>query len=899
MHSTRLLISTKFAPPRISAQHVPRTGLLSLLGRTQQRKLALVTGSAGYGKTTLLAQWRQACLQAQADVAWLSLTSDDKGFADFCAVFLAALQQVGVPVELDLYAGGVSEASIDEIVTSVLAGLGSLVNDLFLILDDYHHVEDPWIHKLVQKLLDQCPANLHLVIASRSAPLLSLSRIRVMDQIVEIDCEQLPFCATETRSFLEANLGPGKINHDDASLIHEMTGGWPSCVQLIVIMLKNRPGAGTRLRDLVWRSNDLQTYLSEEVLSDLPADLVELAETLSLFRRFNAPLAESVTGNPRAAELIRRMELENLPIQPVDLEERAPWFRFHWLFGELLNTRVERRGARAVAQLHGRASRWFAASDLLVEAVRHANLAGDVEFAASVIEGAVPANWTFGYLGPTLGLLERLSPQTLFRHRKLSFLACLAVALSARAPVALARLAQLRASEAGQHPDIARRLPLVDAVIALQQDDAQRTIDLLESQPDTAIDNTFLRYLALSALATAYAGAGRYADARSLLDRHPMPPLDQNSDMAIVAENTRVLLLVLEGKASEAERLAVPLLSRAQKGFGSRSVPANVCSAFVADVFYELDRIDDARETLANRQGLLESASVEVTVRASLCRARLDLLQESPDVALAFLNRQATRFRTAGLDRPRALMHAEQIRIQLGRSDPAQAGPAMAALDELARAHAGSSGFSAEIPAAAAIARARLNLGRQPELAAQALEEARGLALALGRGTLLTLVDLLSARALDELGRTGEAMACRTRAVEAGCRLGLVRTFLDEGALARGEFELLVPNLAPKDPLMQYACALLERFPDDRTARGLALPAQKRSRGRREQTALTQREIDVLALVAQAMSNKRIALTLNITVETVKWNLRNVFAKLDVSSRYDAMVWARNRNLIR
>lgn len=898
MHSTKLLISTKFAPPRISARHVPRAGLLSLLSQTQQRKLALVTGSAGYGKTTLLAQWRQACLQAHAQVAWLSLTSDDGAFMDFCAVFFAALRQVGVAMELDLFVEGSSQNSIDEMIASTLTGIANLSSELFLVLDDYHHVEDPRIHKLIQKLLDQCPANFHLVIASRSAPSLSLGRLRVMDQMIEIDCAELPFTATETRSFLDGNLGPGKVSADDAALIYEMTGGWPSCLQLIAIMLKNHPGAGSRLRDVVWRSTDLQTYLSEEVLADLPAELVEFAETLSLFRRFNAPLAEYVTGNPRAAELLKRMEFENLPIQPVDLDDRTAWFRFHRLFSEFLNTRVDRRGARAIAELHSRASRWFAANELLVEAVRHANLAGDVDLAASVIEGAMPASWTLGYLGPILGLLERLSPETLLKHRKLSFLACLAVAMAARAPIAQARLTQLQASEAARHPDIASRLPLIHAVIALQRDDAKHAIDLLESQPDATADNPLLRYLALSVLATAYAGMGRYADARSLLDRHPMPPHGENSDMAIVAENTRVLLLLLDGNALEAERLASPLLLRAQREFGDQSVPANVCSAFVADAFYELNRIDDARETLANRHGLLESSGVEVTVRASLCRARLDLLQEGPGAALAFLQRQVVRFRTVGLDRPVALMLAEQLKILLAQGDKAHTVTVMATLDELAGVHADSEGFLAEIPAAAALARARMNLGERPALAIQALDEARRYALKLNRGKLLTVIDLLSARALDQLGRTDDAMASRNRAIQLGCQLGLVRTFLDEGSLAREELALRVQRHASQDRCSQFARELLTGFPDDGTAKGQAKPAETQSRASRGQAALTQREIEILALVAQAMSNKRIALTLKITVETVKWNLRNVFSKLEVSSRYDAMVWARTRNLI-
>jgi LuxR family maltose regulon positive regulatory protein len=481
----------------------------------------------------------------------------------------------------------------------------------------------------------------------------------------------------------------------------------------------------------------------------------------------------------------------------------------------------------------------------------------------------------------------------------LLLLACLAISVKGRAARGDAGLAELGISDdAARRPDIAAGLALARAVIALQRDDTSRTIELLEGRTFHPVDNPFMHYLMLSALAIAYAGAGRYADAKVLLADHPIPPKDINNDMAILAESAGALTSLLEGDVREAERLASPLLERALKTFGHRSVCANVCSAFLADAFYELNRIDDARETLANRHGLLESSSIEVTVRASLCRARLDLLQTGPDAALAFLRTQSARFRSLDYDRPMVLMLAEQVKINLIKGDRTEANASLQALDDCARAHAHSRGFLVEIPAAAALARARLLLADDPALALQALEDARRHALSLGRGTLLTLVDLLSARALADLGCHDRAMASRTQAVLSGCRNGLFRTFVDEGALAHGELAALVQADTLQEPARQFARDLLAGFPM-LTAQSTGAPTQKGASARNGQTPLTQREIEILSLVAQAMSNKRIALALNITVETVKWNLRNIFAKLGVSSRYDAMVWARNHKLIR
>jgi LuxR family transcriptional regulator, maltose regulon positive regulatory protein len=894
---TRHLVSTKFSPPRIGAKHLPRANLLAQLNRIHQCRLALVTGSAGYGKTTLLAQWRQACLKAGADVGWLSLSADDNGYAGFCAALFAALQRLGIPVETDMPLEDTGAVAMDTAIAAIVEGADALQRDVYLILDDYQQVEASAAHKFMQKLLDHGPGNLHLVLSSRVTPPLSLSRLRVMDQIVELDSAELPFDLSETRVFLDENLGAGKINADELGLIQELTSGWPSCLQLIVIMLKSRPDTRSILPHLVWRSSDLQTYLSEEIMAHLPPELAGLAETLSLFRRFNTSLAEFVTGNPHTAALLKRMEDENLLIIRVDSDDRSVWYRFHPLFGEFLATRLERRGSVAVRELHRRGSRWFADNGLLAEAIRHASLGEDLEFATAVIERAAPATWSLEYLSPTLHLLDRLPEETLFQHQRLLFLACLTIALTARPAKAEAWLAHLDASGTPTHPDVSGSLPVIRAAIAVQRDDMQRVIELLEPQRDATMENPFLQYVLLAELASAYNATGQYAKARRLLDAHPIPLADRNNDMALVAEATSITTLMLAGEAREAERTGSLLLARSVKALGRRSISANLCAGVLADAYYELDRIDDARETIANRRGLLQSSVPEVMIRASLCRARLDLLQESPDAALSFLQQQAGHMR--GLRQERALAHmlAEQVKVLLIKGDRARAAEVSASLDELAHAYPAEQGYRAEFPAIAALARARVVLTDYPERALAALEVVRSHAAEFGRGRLLVLVDILRGAALDNMERPEEATASMAQAVEAGHRLGLIRTLVDEGALAGKPLARLVREKLLLGPVMQYAQDLLDKFSDAATA-DATTGASRRANAPRSQAMLTQREVEILGLVAQAMSNKRIALTLNITLETVKWNLRNIFSKLGVSSRYDAMVWARKHDLI-
>jgi LuxR family transcriptional regulator, maltose regulon positive regulatory protein len=896
--SPKHLVSTKFSPPRIGAKYVTRVDLLAQLQRKRQCRLFLITGSAGYGKTTLLAQWRKVCLKASAEVAWLSLTADDKGYVDFSTALFAAMQRIGISVETDLAIEVASAAAMDAAIAAIVDAAVDLPKELYLMIDDYHYVEAPLAHKFMQKLVDQGPGNLHFVIGSRLTPPLSLSRLRMMDQIVELDSNGLPFDLAETRSFVDENLGPGKINADEVTLIHELTGGWPSCIQLIIIMLRNRPDARATLDDLIWRSSDLQAYLSEEVMAHLPAELSAFAVELSIFRRFSAPLAREVTGNEHAADLLERMEDENLLITRVDSDDRIAWYRFHPLFGEFLATRLARRESAAVRELNRRASRWFAAHGLLAEAVRHASAGEDVEFAASVIERAAPATWSVEYLGPTLHLLERLPEDTLLSHQRLLFIACLTVALTTRPAKAKAWLAHLQANVLPANPEIASSLPLVHAAIAFQHDDTHRMIDLLEPHRGDTFDNPFLQYLLVAELCAAYAAAGRFTEARRLFNLHPVPPADRNNDMALVAQATRASTILLEGNAREAERETAGLLTRSVQAVGRHSISANICASVLADAFYELDRIDDARETIANRRGLLLSSGPDVLIRTSLCRARLDLLQESPDVALAFVQQQIAHLRSIRQIRAVVHMLAEQVKIMLLKHDHGGALETLTLLDEIAQTHATEQGSRAEIPAIAALARARVQRHDQPEEALRALQITRSHAEAFGRGRLAALADLLSAIIFAEQRSNDDAHVCFARAVEAAQRFGLVRTFVDEGAAAGRLLATMVRERSLEGPALQYATDLLDKFPDNAISEGLAGTA-RRPGASKLQPVLTQRELEILSLVAQAMSNKRIAIALDITIETVKWNLRNIFSKLGVSSRYDAMVWARKQDLIR
>lgn len=894
MHSDKLLVSTKFAPPRIGTQSIPRSRLLEELQGMAHCSVGLVIGSAGFGKTTLLVQWRETMMKAGADVVWLALSADDKNLSTFYAYLMGALQRLGVIVDSEIPLGAASGDSIDEVVAAIVDGACSVNRELFLILDDYHHVADPRSHRLMQKLLDHSPANLHFVIAARVQPPLSLSRMRLMGVVKEIDCANLPFDLVESRTFLEQNLSAIKLSAEELHLIYGLTSGWPASLQLIAILLRSDPRARERLQDLGWRSDDMQAYLAEDVMAHLPPELADFMEQVSVCRRFNAALASAVTGSDKAGELLQRLEEENLLIFRVEAEDRQPWYRFHPLFGEFLTTRLTRRQAAAVPELHRRAAHWFAERKLLAESVRHATLAGDLEFAAEVIGRSAPTTWAINHVSPLLRLIDRLPQEVLFSRPRLFFLGCLAYALTARPAKAEAWLEQFQQSGAAQHVDVAFRLPIVQAAIEVQHDRTEPVIGLLQGLTPLSDDYSVMRYGPSAMLAIAYGAAGRHADALRCLDDNPIPEQDRDDEMALVVEGARTLCALLEGRVRDAECTGSVLHGRAVAVHGHRSVSAYSTASNLADVYYELDRIDEAREILANRIGLMQWAMPETMIRASLSRARLDLLQESPAAALAFLQRQERHFRTMGQDRGVVHCLAEELRIALLESDRARATELLAKLDVLALKHQASLGFQAEIPALVGIARARLLLATNyPEKALQALTAVRAYTQQYSRGQMDVTALLLMAIAHADLRQQKQEQAMLLQALQSGCELGLVRTFLDLGAVTGKQLSRMTDNLQDNPELARYLDDLLGRF-----SQVAASGQEGEGSHGSAHSLLTPRELAILQLISQAMSNKRVALTLNISLETVKWNLKNIYVKLAVSSRYDAVSWARNHGLI-
>lgn len=887
MELNALLASAKFAPPRIGSRYIQRTDLLKKLWRDRHAKLMLVSGSPGFGKTSLLAQWRQELMKNGDSICWLSLSPDEDGLAPFAAHCLAALEVLGVSLDEDLLLIGEGAGQIDRVVAAIVNALASREDDLYLLIDDYHCVQDPKAHQFLQKLIDHNPGNLHITLASRATPPLSIAKLRVMGQVAEIECGELPFSLTETRSFLGHSLGATRLSAGESMEIYDLTKGWPASLQLISIMLKNRPAGDVAWKDLNWGSGDLHSYLTDEVIGSLSPDVAEFMAALALCRRFNASLASAMTGRSDAEQMIAKIEQDNLLLVRDESDDKEPWFRFHPMLNDYLRARLD---PAAMRDFHRRASRWFDERNLIVEAISHAAQGDDPGFAASVAQRVTPEMWRLNQMGALHRLVNALPLSVIAPHPKLVYFCSITLAFVGAAAQAAA-LDPYFPDEQNE-TDVFHRT-LLQTTIALRRDDTDRAFGLIDSLVVPNEATSFERHLLIGARAITLAAAGRFDAAYEAVARHGAQFQDPDDGMALLALGGRGMALLLQGRVAEALVALQDLYERSMAQRPRKSANADLLAVNIAFALYELNRRDEARAMLANRQHSIQRAFPQFMIFAALTEARLSRL--SGDATLTLIDAQIEKFRSFGMDRGAAQLLLLRLEIQIAERSLGAARATVQQLSDIEKRYSEARGLFAEIRIIAACARARLALfEHRPDAARDAVDAAWDIAEKLDKGRWLVTLDLLRARIDDERDDLPQALEHLERALARSEGLGLVRAVLDEGEAVARLIDRADQSGHCSAVAARYARLLCDEAEHDRQKPPSGVQRHDSTAG----SPLSPREEEIIRLLAANMSNKRIASTIGISIETVKWNLKNIFLKLGVSSRYHAATWAKQRELI-
>lgn len=878
--STMLVLQTKLHAPRRRSTTVDRPRLRERLDRDRPA-LTLVSASAGFGKTTLLTDW----LAGRPDTAWLSLDERDADPLRFWTHVLAALRTVepsiGVQTEGSL---GMGPAEVEAAVAALLNDLHALDRPVTLVLDDYHAVDRPELTSSVELFVTNLPHQMAVVIATRSDPGLPLAALRAKGDLVEVRATDLRFTGEEAFGYLNGSMGLDLSPAQVASL-EERTEGWITALQLAALSLDGRVDVGGFIDGFAGDDRFVLDYLAGEVLERLDAEHRSFLLRTSILRRLEGGLCDAVTGGSGGKATLEALDRGNLFLVPLD--DRRNWYRYHHLFGDVLQAHLLDDHAAEVPELHRRASHWYAAHGEFEEAIRHSLTGGDHEAAAELIELTVPTVRQARHDATMRAWFEAL-PDHLFADR----------------PVLAIGFVGARMSS-GMFDGVDDLLAGIDR--ALDPKNVEQLIVFDQQGFADLPAQVAVQRAGMALVAGDPVAATEYAN-RAIELARPDNDLQHGAASALLA-----LAHWADGELTTAVPLYVEAIDRLTKA-GHLS-DALGCSLALGDIHIAQGRLTDAARTfdqgfrlIAEHPGLRGAADMHVGVSEVLIE-RNDL-----DAAEHHLMTSASLGEAAGLPQ-----HAYRWRATMARLRRAQ-GDLPGALDLIDEAGPlFDTDFSPPVRPVAAI-RARVQLAHGDLDAAEAwvgrakvsvhdelsyLREYEHLTLAriliLSRAEeALELLDGLLRAAVDG-GRTGSTIEIRILQASA-----LLATGDEPGALAALKDALhhaeperhvrlfmhsgpsvttLLWSMAAKDDPPAHLQAVLTAAGDGGAAAAPSGPPT----GEALVDELSSRELDVLRLLRSDLSGPDIAAELVVSLNTVRTHTKNIFTKLGVNSRRAAV----------
>ncbi|AGW89846.1 LuxR C-terminal-related transcriptional regulator [Cupriavidus necator] len=892
---------TRLVPPRGARPLMPREALLARLTEARRQRCVVIQGPAGCAKTSTLVAWRQALLKLDFDVAWLSLEAEDNNLAAFFNGLVASLATVDAAIVRDawlLMGRDGNQSAAEHWVITLVRAIAARKRELVLMLDDVHHLDDPGALLALRWLIDYAPPQLHVVLASRTAPPLSLARLRSQGLLSTFGLADLRFSAQESARFLQDQLG--RIEAHDAGRLHELTDGWAAGLQLFAIDLKGKRGGAYRpveVRD----AQAFAHYFEREVLVRLDVGDLHLLTRMAVCHRFCGALCATLLGRPDAAAEINarltHLASDDLFIAQVgNARHGETWYRLHPLLREVLLGRLDKLPHDELATIHEAAWQWFRAHGDIDEAVRHAVLAGDANAAAELVHGCAHSLLARGELSQLAALMRQLPAEQVRARFGLLLVQAHLQMYAGDVDGMHDSLQRMQAQPERLGPRERYAMALLRGSIALQRDDSDGVAMLLpELQRIPAGADDFTLTGRGNILSWMHIFRGEYELARRVIEDGA--PCDGAPRGTLLGRCMGGMTHAVEGKVLVAERVFQEVLTEADQRGPAYAGVACMAAALLGETLYELDDVGTAASLLEARMDVLGRISIPDTVlRALLALSGSRWLAGDRAGALALLDclercgqrRRADRLVAA------ALYQRSRRLLEDGNIDGADG--ALLRLEALAARHAGAVRSTAwEVRVHADLARIGMCLHHNDfDGALSRLEPLAALSEAGGRWSRVASVRVLMA--LAHHGRR-DAAAARRQLVDAlriGHRHGLVRSLLD----ASPQVPAMLAALAGDDTLDPVLAFYAQRLVD---AAGPAarVIAEAQPEVAARLASLSEREQEVLGLLAQAMPNKKIARILNVSLDTVKWHLRNVYAKLEVAGRDEAVARLRDAGATR
>ena len=782
------IAATKFRAPRGPRAQVIRGRLIDALRAGEHRRLTVIHAPAGYGKTTLAAQWGEELARGGVKVAWLTVDDNDNNLVWFLSNLVEAIRRANPAVAGDL--GEVLEESGEDaqqyVLTSLVNEIAERDEPVAVIVDDWHRVTAPGVIAAVAFLLEHGGDNIHVVVASRARSGLPVSRMRVRDELTEIDVRALCFDAAEARSFLVDVAGLDLPNSDVTDL-RNATGGWVAALQLASLSLRGADTPAEVISQISGRHHAIADFLTENVLNALEPQMLRFLLTTSITTRTCGSLACALSGEPRGQAMLEEVEARDLFLRRSD--QNGDWFRYENLFAEFLQRRLDRDHPELTTPLHRKASEWFADRNMLVEAVDHALAAGDTRRAVELVESDGLTLLEHSQHATLLGLVDKLPSAVVASSPRLQIVLARVNALLHHTDLSRAALERVDAAlktMQGSGADVADlrvAANVVEASLRAHADRIDGVDDLISdclSRPDRLPPNI----VALAANIAMYTAVARFDfDAAQHWQQWAIPYNRQQS-----GPYNEMYGHALEGIAAfeqldidRAERCFRAARQAACRKGAVHSQAARIAGALLAHLLYERGEIAEAQRLLDESFKLgAEEGIVEMMIARFNVGARLAVLRGDRAAAADLLDDGAEVAQRLSTPRLRAGIENERVRLRLPTRRVV--GPPVE-FEQRERPVAGLAEITAQLQEGTAI-RALIpgsGVGEQNNVACDWAREwvdrleGRGRDRALLRAQ-RTLVECLSAA-----GRTAEAKQLLGAVLARCAALGLVRFPNDGG----------------------------------------------------------------------------------------------------------------------
>ena len=898
------LLATKIHVPRPRHDIVSRPRLSKRLEEGIERKLTLISAPAGSGKTTALSQFLASGQKKEWPAAWVSLDDSDSDPTRFWSYFGEALGtvQAGVGQHLVAALQSPQPPPMEFVLTTLINEIAQTLDDFIFLIDDYHVIDAQPIHDALGFLVENLPPLMHLVIATRTDPPLPLSRLRARGELTEVRATELRFTPDEANEFLNRTLGLS-LSHEDIAELEERTEGWAAGLHLAALSVQGRDDVHEFVTSFTGGHRYVFEYLGNEVLNRQSPGVQSFLLQTSILDRLSGPLCDAVTGQTDSRITLRMLQDSNLFIAPLD--EDRHWYRYHHLFAEFLREHLYERHADRVSDLHIAASRWHEKNGSISSAIEHSISAGDFEGASQLVERVGGPMWMRGEFTTLARWLGALPDRVIRMRAGLCVMKAMASLmeghLDAVEPLIddAERLVSNingaeRDSESRDASMVMGQVAAIRGFVACLKGEIVPAVEYsrqaLEHLPREA---SFMRSAVMANLVANLKGAS--ASHSSVGVDEAIEAMREAVGLSRTNGEVFATLFGLgwigemeasQGRLFDAEKTCREALEFEVRQGDRPTATGGMAHIVLGDVLREWNDLEAARQQLGKAIEMSQqdsaSAFMNLGTRMSGYVGLARVLQAQGDGSASDVIDQTEELaRQSGVPRYVGQIRAYQAWIRLGQGDLARASAwarssGMNVGDEIGEGRVG------EYTILARVLTAEGNTAEAVELLNWLMGEIEPLGLARNMIEVLALTAL----ALDAAGDRDQALIDLQRALSLAEPGGFVRTFVDEGA----PMAALLRHAAAHGIAQGYATRLLDAFEGP--------GAGSHERAQLLEEPLSERELEVLGLVAEGMTNAQIAADLIVAISTVKTHINNIYGKLAVGNRTQAVAKAREIRLI-